>query len=92
LTLHLDGAYRSPETGDIQSTSPYNWHIPWSFVGNARATVDTGGHFSYNVFVENLTNDPGYSGGNNDQAVPNYSRARIVIRPRTYGLGIRYKF
>jgi iron complex outermembrane receptor protein len=92
LTLHLDGAYRSAETGDIQSTSPYNWHIPWSFVGNARATVDTGGHFSYNVFVENLTNDPGYSGGNNDQAVPNYSRARIVIRPRTYGVGIRYKF
>ena len=61
-------------------------------MGNARATVDTGGHFSYNVFVENLTNDPGYSGGNNDQAVPNYSRARIVIRPRTYGVGIRYKF
>jgi outer membrane receptor protein involved in Fe transport len=92
LTLHMDGAYRSAETGNIQSTSPYNWHIPRSFVGNARATVDTGSHISYTAFVDNFTNDPGYSGGNNDQVVPNYSRARIVIRPRTYGLGIRYRF
>jgi outer membrane receptor protein involved in Fe transport len=92
LTLHMDGAYRSSETANIQSTSLYNWHIPWSFVGNARATVDTGGHISYNVFVDNFTNDPGYSGGNNDQLEPNYSRARFVIRPRTYGLGIRYQF
>jgi iron complex outermembrane receptor protein len=92
LTLHLDGAYRSSETADIQTTSPYNWTIPWSFVGNARATVDVGDHVSYGVFIENFTNDPGYSGGNNDQAVPNYSMARFVIRPRTYGLTLRYRF
>jgi outer membrane receptor protein involved in Fe transport len=92
LTLHLDGAYRSSETADIQATSPYNWNIPWSFVGNARATVDVGDHVSYGVFIDNFTNDPGYSGGNNDQVVPNYSRARFVIRPRTYGLTLRYRF
>jgi iron complex outermembrane recepter protein len=92
LTLHLDGAYRSSETADIQATSPYNWNIPWSFVGNARATLDVGDHLSYGVFINNLTNDPGYSGGNNDQTVPNYSRARFVITPRTYGLMLRYHF
>jgi outer membrane receptor protein involved in Fe transport len=92
LTLHMDGAYRSPETGDIQSSSPYNWNIPWSFVGNARATIDSGNHFSYSVFVDNFTDDPGYSGGNNDQAIPNYSMARVVMRPRTYGISLKYGF
>ena len=50
------------------------------------------GNLSYGVFINNLTNDPGYSGGNNDQTVPNYSRARFVITPRTYGLMLRYHF
>lgn len=92
LTLHVDGAYRSPETAAIQTTSLYNWTIPWSFVGNARATVDAGDHVSYGLFVQNFTNDPGYSGGNNPQAFPNYSRARFVITPRTYGLSMRYRW
>jgi hypothetical protein len=47
---------------------------------------------SYSVFVSNLTNDPGYSGGNNYQTVPNYTRTRFVIQPRTFGLSALYHF
>ena len=90
LTLHLDGAYRDSEEAAIQATSPYNWVIPWSFVGNARATIDAGDHFSFGPFVHNFTNDPGYSGGNNPQTFPNYARWRDVTEPRTYGLTARY--
>jgi outer membrane receptor protein involved in Fe transport len=61
-------------------------------MSNARATLDPGGSLSYSLFIENLTNEIGYSGGTNVQAYPNYGRFRFVARPRTYGLGVRYKF
>ena len=92
LTLHLDGAYRSPESANIVPTSVYNWEIPSSFIGNARATLDPGGSFAYSLFVDNFSNDAGYSGGTNVQAYPNYGRFRFVARPRTWGLNLRYKF
>ncbi len=92
LTLHVDGAYRSPESANIVPTSPYNWQIPSSFIGNARATLDPGGALDYSVFVDNFTNDAGYSGGTNVQAYPYYGRFRFVARPRTWGFNLRYKF
>jgi iron complex outermembrane recepter protein len=92
LTLHLDGAYRSPESANIVPTSVYNWEIPSSFIGNARATFDSGGSFAYSLFVANFTNDAGYSGGTNVQAYPYYGRFRFVTTPRTWGLNVRYKF
>jgi outer membrane receptor protein involved in Fe transport len=92
LTLHLDSSYRSSESANIVPDSAYNWTIPSSFMSNARATLDPGGSLSYSLFIENLTNEIGYSGGTNVQAYPNYGRFRFVARPRTYGLGVRYKF
>jgi iron complex outermembrane recepter protein len=92
LTLHLDGAYRSWSSGYIQPTSAYNWRIPGSFMGNARATADTGGPMAYDLFVTNFTDSAGYSGGQYAQAFPNYARFRNVARPRTYGIGLRYRF
>jgi iron complex outermembrane recepter protein len=92
LTLHVDGSYRSSEWANIVPNSPYNWEIPASFIGNARATLEPGGPLSYSLFIDNFTNDPGYSGGTNVQAYPNYARFRFVARPRTYGLNLRYKF
>jgi outer membrane receptor protein involved in Fe transport len=91
LTLHLDGTYHTPESANIVPSSVYNWKIPWNFVGNLRATLDTGS-IAISAFVDNFTNDPGYSGGTNDQAVPNYGRFRFVGRPRTFGLNLRYRF
>ncbi|MBS0420007.1 MAG: TonB-dependent receptor [Proteobacteria bacterium] len=92
LTLHADGAYRTAESANIVPTSVYNWEIPSSFVGNARATLDTGGSFAYSVFVENFTDAIGYSGGTNVQAYPYYGRFRFVTRPRTWGASVTFKF
>jgi len=91
LTLHVDGAYHTSETANIVPSSVYNWQIPWNFLGDLRATLDTGG-VAVSAFIDNFTNDPGYSGGTNDQAVPNYGRFRFVARPRTFGVNLRYKF
>jgi outer membrane receptor protein involved in Fe transport len=92
LTLHLDGAYRSSQQAYIAQASPYNWTIPSSFLANARVTFAQEGPLEYTGFIYNLTDNPGYSGGQYVQNAANYSRYRNVTRPRTYGIGIRYKF
>ena len=92
VTLHIDGSYRSSESANIVATSAYNWEIPSSFMGNARATLEPGGPLSYSFFVENFTDCACYSGGTNVQAYPNYARFRFVARPRTFGVNLRYKF
>lgn len=92
LIFHVDGNYRSSQSAYIAQASPYNWIIPSSFIGNAKVTFAPQGAVEYTGFVYNFTDNPGYSGGQYVQDVPNYSRFRNVSRPRTYGIGIRYKF
>lgn len=92
LTFHIDGVYRSSQEAYIAQASPYNWTIPSSFLGNARVTFAPHGPLEYTGFIYNFTDNPGYSGGQYVQNVVNYARYRNVTRPRTYGIGIRYRF
>jgi iron complex outermembrane recepter protein len=92
LRLHVDGAYRSATSATILASTPFNWTIPSSFSGDARATLITGGPVSYSVFVNNFTDCLCYSGGQNIQSYANYSRDRYIARPRTIGLTLRYDF
>ena len=92
LKLHVDGAYRSATTATILTATSFNWTIPQSFSGNARATFAPGGPLTYDLFVNNFTDCTCYSGGQNIQSSPNYSRDRYVARPRTIGLSVRYDF
>ncbi len=92
LKLHIDGAFRSSTSATILTSTPFNWTIPQSFSGNLRASMATGGALSYDVFVNNFTDCLCYSGGQNIQAYPNYSRDRYIARPRTFGLALRYTF
>jgi outer membrane receptor protein involved in Fe transport len=92
LELHVDGAYRSATSATILASTPFNWTIPGSFSGDARATLVTGGRVSYSLFVNNFTDCLCYSGGQNIQSLPNYSRDRYIARPRTFGLTLQYDF
>jgi iron complex outermembrane recepter protein len=92
LQLHVDGAYRSATSATILASTPFNWTIPSSFSGDARATLVTGGPMSYSLFVNNFTDCLCYSGGQNIQSYANYSRDRYIARPRTIGITLRYDF
>lgn len=92
LRLHMDGAYRSATSATILASTPFNWTIPSSFSADARATLVTGGRMSYSLFVNNFTDCLCYSGGQNIQSYPNYSRDRYIARPRTIGITLRYDF
>ena len=88
----MDGAYRSATSATILASTPFNWTIPSSFSGDARATLVTGSPVSYSLFVNNFTDCLCYSGGQNIQSYANYSRDRYIARPRTIGITLRYDF
>jgi iron complex outermembrane recepter protein len=92
VNLHLDAAYKSSAPGTIDSTSGFFWTIPSSLFANSRITYDSGNSWSIDAFVNNITNETGYSGSIGIQKIPTHVSGRYVARPRTYGLGLHYKF
>ena len=92
LALHADASYKSSAAGTIDRSSVFYWTIPSSVIANARLTYDTGGALSADIFVNNLTNDTAYSGATGPQTVATTFSGRYVTRPRTYGVGIHYRF
>jgi iron complex outermembrane recepter protein len=91
LTLHFDADYRSSQASNI-NPGYYYYVIPSAFLANARVSLDTSSNLNYSFFVRNITNNPDFTGGVNDQEFNNPYRLRNVGRPRTIGLGVRYSF
>jgi outer membrane receptor protein involved in Fe transport len=93
LRLHADVAYRSSAPAYIDPTSQFYWVIPATTVVNARITYDAGQRWAAYLFGENLTNETVYSGASGVLLnQPNLFTARYVGRPRTYGLGLHYRW
>jgi outer membrane receptor protein involved in Fe transport len=91
VTFHADGSYRSSQTSNINPGYFY-FVIPSAFIGNVRASLSSKENLTYSLFVRNVTNNPDISGGINDQEFGNPYRLRNVGTPRTFGLGVRYRF
>jgi len=93
VQLHGDVAYRDSAPAYIDPTSARYWSIPSSIVANTRVTYDSGAAWSTDFFINNLTNETVYSGGyGTGQTAPNLFQERYVGRPRTYGVGLHYKW
>jgi iron complex outermembrane recepter protein len=92
LLLHADAAYRSSAPGNIDDTRVFYWKVPSSLISNARASLGLNEHLGFDLFVNNLTSNTGYSGASYVQTVTNPYQLRNVTRPRTVGLTLRYKF
>ena len=98
LNFHADGSYRGESASVIDSTSRSYWVIPSSTLVNASVALSTRS-WAYDLFVNNLGNEAGYSGGRGTaqdpttlEPLPNFLATRVVTRPRTVGLRIRYSF
>ncbi len=96
---HADVAYRSASSSVIDPTSRSYWEIPTSTMGNFSASLNNGGPFTYDLFVNNVSNAAGYSGGRGTaqdpttlQPLPNFTATRVVARPRTIGVRVHYRF
>ncbi len=96
IDLHGDLSYRSSVTTQINaSASGYQELGGFTTVG-ASAALRFGSAWRTRLYVNNLTNTPGISAAgpvlrNADQYAPNY-RENYVIRPRTIGLALEYRF
>ena len=99
MNFHGDVAYRSEAGSVIDPTSRSYWVIPSSTIANASVALEAGSGWTYALFVNNLTNAAGFSGGRGTaqdpttlQPLPNFLATRVVARPRTLGLRVGYKF
>ena len=99
LNFHADAVYRDSATSVIDNTSRSYWEIPSSTMINASVALATGPAWTYNLFVNNLSNETAYSGGRGTAQdpvtflpLPNFTQTRVVARPRTIGLRVGYKF
>ena len=75
------------------------WVILSSTMINAAMSLAVGSAWSCDLFVNNASNEAGYSGGRGTaqdpvtrQPLPNFTATRVVARPRTLGLRFGYKF
>ena len=99
VNFHVDGAYRGESGSVIDPTSRSYWVIPSSTIVNASVGLAIGSAWTCDLFVNNLSNEAGYSGGRGTaqdpatlQPLPNFTATRVVTRPRTAGLRLRYRF
>ena len=92
LNGRLDASYRSDAVGAIATTDPFFWKIAPIFVLNGNLTLESNKRWSVDVFVNNISNAHGFTGSVGDQYVPNSFAGRTVMRPRTYGTQLHYRF
>ena len=99
LNFHADGSYRGESGSVIDSSSRSYWVIPSSTMANVSVALAAGPRWNYDLFINNVTDAAGYSGGRGTaqdpttfQPLPNFLATRVVARPRTIGVRLRYKF
>jgi outer membrane receptor protein involved in Fe transport len=99
VNAHADAVYRSASSSVIDPTSRSYWEIPASTMGNVALSFSRDQALSYDLFVNNVSNAAGYSGGRGTaqdpttlHPLPNFTATRVVARPRTIGLRLRYRF
>jgi iron complex outermembrane recepter protein len=92
IDLHADGVYRSSSDATIEPTSIYYWRIPSTFTANLRGSYNLSKALSFDVFVNNVTNETAFTGGTGPQTVSSPVSGRYVARPRTVGAALHYNF
>jgi iron complex outermembrane recepter protein len=99
VTLHADAAYRGVSNSVIDTTNRSFWVIPSSTTVDTSVTLSATSGLSFTAYVNNLTDTAGYSGGRGTtqdpttfDPLPNIFASRVVERPRTAGLRLKYAF
>ncbi|MBT2186059.1 TonB-dependent receptor domain-containing protein [Sphingobium nicotianae] len=91
LRLHGDAVYKTSAPSTLLSSGIGTTEIPSSFIANARVTYETSRNLTFEVFVNNLTNETAFVGGKPEIA-PTPVFGLIPVRPRTVGVLGRISF
>lgn len=95
MRWHVDASYRSSTLSQLLSTNPDNpppFKIPGFTIWDASVNLyDTGGLYT-SLYVQNLFNALGETGGTDRGAVGIRAEQFFIGRPRTVGLKVGYSF
>lgn len=95
LRWHVDGNYRSSTLSQLVSTNPDNpppFRIPGFSMWGASLNLASAGGLYTSLYVQNLFNTVGETGGQDRGAVGIRAEQFYVSRPRTVGLKVGYSF
>ena len=93
-TLHwnVNGSFRDDAQSDFDPVTVASFDMDSFWIWNASVKLQTEGNWSANLFVRNLFNEEGVTGGLSSAFATDKSSGFFVSRPRTVGLGISYSF
>jgi outer membrane receptor protein involved in Fe transport len=95
LRWHLDASYRSATLSQLVSTDPDNpppFKIPGFSIWDASVNLANTGGLYTSLYVQNLFNALGETGGTDRGAVGIRAEQFYISRPRTVGLKVGYSF
>jgi iron complex outermembrane receptor protein len=92
---HLDASYRSATLSQLVSTNPDNpppFKIPGFSIWDASVNLANSGGLYTSLYVQNLLNALGETGGTDRGVVGIRAEQFYISRPRTVGLKVGYSF
>jgi iron complex outermembrane recepter protein len=95
LRWHLDASYRSATLSQLVSTNPDNpppFQIPGFSIWDASVNLANSGGLYTSLYVQNLFNALGETGGTDRGVVGIRAEQFYISRPRTVGLKVGYSF
>ena len=92
LHWNANGSFRDKTQADFDPVTVASFDMDSFWIWNASVTLKTKKRWSANLFVRNLFNEEGVTGGLSQAFATDKSSGFFVSRPRTVGLGISYSF
>lgn len=92
LHLNLNGSFRDETQADFEPLTVASFDMDSFWIWNASADLQLNESLNARLFIRNLADEEGITGGLPPGFASNKSSAFYVSRPRTIGLGIRYQF
>lgn len=91
LHWHVDGAFRSDTQSAFNNTNQNFFDVDDFWIWNASLSLDVD-NWTGQLFVRNLGNEEGISGGNDSSLFGPLQQSFFVTRPRTIGLSLRFRY
>lgn len=92
LDWNVNGSFRSGSKGDFNATSASYIDLPSFWLWNAAVDFKSGGGWTAGLFIRNIFNAEGITGGLPSSVVGPTSQGAYITRPRTAGIRLSYDF
>ena len=95
LNYHVDGSFRDKTQSTFNQTSQSGlqfYEMDSFWIWNASLTLNSGSNWDASFFIRNLGDEEGITGGMPQASLGFRGEVFNVVRPRTFGLAISYRY